>query len=156
VKRKDRDDYWCAGAYIINKAIFKPYIDAIIYPVNTNNWFGVHLIAGYDKPECTPAFCCENNALKTDNLVCIRSARGYASDNFLYNIPYGNSYMLTVPIVTGGILGNQSTLHQDHVNFHVSAFHRINSLVEGMRTGVTHMPSFMNKYCMFNRTNHIA
>lgn len=150
VRRKDRDDYWCAGAYIINKAIFKPYIDSIMPPMD-NNWFGVHLIAGYEKPECTPSICCEKGVFKTDH-VCIRSARGYASDNYLFNIPYGNAYMLTVPIVTGGVFGNQSTLHQDHVSFHVSAFHRINSLVEEMRTGVSHMPSFMNKYCMFNRS----
>lgn len=29
VKRKDKDDYWCAGAYIINKPVLKPFIDAI-------------------------------------------------------------------------------------------------------------------------------
>lgn len=154
MRRKDRDDYWCAGAYIINKAIFKPYIDSIMPPMD-NNWFGIHLMAGYEKPECTPSICCEKGVFKPDH-VCIRSSRGYASDNYLYNIPYGNAYMLTVPIIAGGVFGNQSTLHQDHVSFHVSAFHRINSLVEEMRTGVSHMPSFMNKYCMFNRTevNH--
>ena len=34
VKRKDKDDYWCAGAYIINKPILKPYIDAIFVDMN--------------------------------------------------------------------------------------------------------------------------
>ena len=29
VKRKDKDDYWCAGAYIINKPVLKQFVDAI-------------------------------------------------------------------------------------------------------------------------------
>ncbi len=151
VRRKDRDDYWCAGAYIINKAIWKKYIDHILVPINAT-LFGVHLIAGYEKPQCTPSMCCERGLFKTDNPICIRSARGYAADNFLFNIPYGHAYMLTVPIVTGAAYGNASTLHQDHVSFHVSAFHRINSLVHDMVTGVHPMPGFMNKHCMFNRS----
>lgn len=152
VRRKDRDDYWCAGAYIINKAIWKRYIDEIMVPLS-EQWYGIHLIAGYEKPECTPALCCENGVFRTDNFICIRAARGYASDNYLYNIPYGNSHMLTVPIVTGGAYGNTSTLHQDHVSYHVGAFHRINTLVQEMVTGASPMPSFMNKLCMFNRSS---
>ena len=29
MKRKDKDDYWCAGAYIINKPVLKQFVDAI-------------------------------------------------------------------------------------------------------------------------------
>jgi hypothetical protein len=152
VKRKDRDDYWCAGAYIIDKAIWKHYMEHIFVPIS-DNWFVVHLIAGYEKPECTPALCCDNGQYKTDNPICIRAARGYASDNYLFNIPYGNSYMLTVPIVTGASYGNASTLHQDHVSFHVSAFHRINALVHEMTTGASKMPGFMIKDCVFSRSS---
>lgn len=151
VRRKDRDDYWCAGAYIINKAIMKRLIDRIIAPVSPG-WLGVHLIAGYEKPACTPQFCCKGGEFVHEDPICVKASRGYASDNFIYNIPYGNAYMLTVPIVTGGALGNSSSLHQDHVNYHVGAFHRINSLVLEMSTGAAPMPSFMNKYCAFNRT----
>ena len=159
VKRKENDDYWCAGAYIINKALLKPYIDRIIAPIEGpsttvgNSWVGVHLIAGYERPVCTPSMCCENNKqFNLTNPPCVRSPRGYASDNFIYSIIYGNSYMLTVPIVTGGVFGNRSTLHQDHVSFHVSAFNRINTLVNEMKDGTSPLPSFLNKNCMFNRT----
>ena len=178
VRRKDKDDYWCAGAYIINKAVWKPYIDRIFTPIHTTTtstptttttsstttplhattttatqWYGVHLIAGYEKPHCTPALCCEQSIFQHTNPICVKSARGYAADNYLFNIPYNQAYMLTVPIVTGGIYGNHSTLHQDHVSYHISAFHRINQYIDTMIRGTSPLPAFMNKHCRFNSTS---
>ena len=60
--------------------------------------------------------------------------------------------MATVPMVTGASYGNTSTLHQDHVSFHVGAFHRIDSQVGDMVSGVMSMPPYMNKNCIYNRT----
>jgi hypothetical protein len=34
--RKD-EDFWCAGAYIINKSVLKPLIDKILYDLE-NGW----------------------------------------------------------------------------------------------------------------------
>jgi hypothetical protein len=223
VRRKDHDDYWCAGAYIINKIEMKGYLDQILVPVHftfdatedvftleqlyttrkfsgalsstgvlniastihglvTNSstgtegsltqagkeetrakaseWLGAHIISGYDKPACTPSVCCapagppdsSRSVFQADRAPCVRAGRGYAADNFIYNIPYGNAYMLTVPVMTGAIYGNRSTLHQEHVSLHVSAFNRINSLVQEMKSGVAPHPSFLNINCMFNRS----
>ena len=38
-------DHWCAGAYIINKAVLKPYIDEMFRKL-TNGWTGVSVTAG--------------------------------------------------------------------------------------------------------------
>ena len=38
-------DYWCAGAYLINKQVMKPYIDNILFSLQ-NGWTGAAISAG--------------------------------------------------------------------------------------------------------------
>ena len=56
--------------------------------------------------------------------------------------------MLTIPMITGAVYGNKSTLHQDHVSLHVSAFNRINSIVSEMTANEKLRPAFFNNRCM--------
>jgi hypothetical protein len=42
---RENSDSWCAGAYIINKVVMKPYIDSMIKKL-TNGWIGVSVTAG--------------------------------------------------------------------------------------------------------------
>ena len=62
--RQDKHDYWCAGAYLVNKTMLKPVIDRIVEPLG-NGWLGVNIIAGFggmtprgERETCTPAYCC--------------------------------------------------------------------------------------------------
>lgn len=151
VKRTEKDDYWCAGAYIINKQALKPTIDSIFEKGDHSGFWKIHIIAGYERP-CEPTYCCKNHRLLTDS-HCVNSAKGYQSDSFVYSLAYDKTYMLTVPMVTGAKYGNDSTLHQDHVvNFHVNAFHRINELVAELSSGDRQrIPSFLKSYCSYSK-----
>mmetsp|Transcript_30316 Transcript_30316/g.43356 ORF Transcript_30316/g.43356 Transcript_30316/m.43356 type:complete len:164 (-) Transcript_30316:1961-2452(-) len=112
----------------------------------------VNVVAGYQSP-CWPKFCCRGTKLHSGNgTACVHAARGYQADHYIYSLAYDETYMLTVPIVTGATYGNTSTLHQDHVSFHVAAFNRINSIVTDMVHNDKLRPTFLNKHCMFNRT----
>ena len=90
VKRKDKDDYWCAGAYIINKPVLKPFIDAIFVDLAALSSSSSHppppqqqlsrpaavkIIAGYQSP-CWPKYCCNGSALATGaGSACVHAAR---------------------------------------------------------------------------------
>lgn len=133
--RRSYHDLWCAGAYIIKKSILRPIIDELIkdYIDMTTGWKGqvVSVIAAYDKP-CTPSYCCNGNILQVKS-PCIRSARGYQSDAYIFSLVEGYSYMLKIPIFTGGRSGNISTLHQSHVSLHVESFAKINEITNEIR-----------------------
>ena len=40
-----KEDCWCAGAYLINKEVMKPYIDNILFTLQ-NGWTGAAISAG--------------------------------------------------------------------------------------------------------------
>lgn len=146
VQRVEKDDYWCAGAYIINKDVLKPYIDGIFRKFH--GLFKIEIIAGYERP-CEPTYCCKEHKLTRES-PCISSAKGFQSDSFLYSLAHDLTHMLTVPMVTGAKYGNASTLHQDHVvHFHVNAFHRINELATELSNDDTNRPSFLKKDCSY-------
>lgn len=161
VKRKDRDDYWCAGAYIINKPLLKPYIDAILSPFpydvfvqNPKSWLNANIIAGYEKPICYPKLCCNGTKLiltDENKRFCIFAKRGYQADHFIYSLLFDKTYMLTIPMLTGAKYGSLSTLHQDHVNFHVTAFQKIQNLSIELLQNNEKFPPFYNKFCRFNK-----
>ena len=71
-----------------------------------NGWIGYHIIAGYDKP-CTPSYCCQLHnitglAMKSP---CLRAARGYQSDHYIFSLTEGLSYITNIPIVIGAATG---------------------------------------------------
>lgn len=55
-------DHWCAGAYIINKAVLKPFIDEMFVKL-ANGWTGVSVTAGkilmfsWNVPKLNIRFC---------------------------------------------------------------------------------------------------
>lgn len=167
-------DFWCAGAYLIDKLVLKPIINGIITSLKivdhfsfiskpkrmNESWYGVNVIAGYDKP-CTPSWCCQRRDLLKTESPCVRAPRGYQADHFLFSLTEGASYMINIPIITGARSGNRSTLHQDHVNIHIEAFRRINTFIDEIilgdsdltrnRSELNIVPSFIvNAQCRFD------
>lgn len=159
IRRYTHDDYWCAGAYLVNKEVMKPYIDKIVIDLSNflppshrnSQLFGYNLLAGHQKQKCFPKYCCSDNIYmksvvdrsgnssegeREASSICIDSPRGYQADNFIFSIVPESSYILTIPVITGAVIGNKSTLHQHHVNYHVKAFHRINEIIEEIKTNI--------------------
>jgi hypothetical protein len=62
-----------------------------------NGWMGYQIIAAY---HCWPKQCCNNNIL-TGIPPCINAARGFQADQYIFRLSPGNTYMLTMPIITG-------------------------------------------------------
>lgn len=182
IKHKESDDYWCAGAYIINKDAMMNILSSIITPIlpldhhkdnstsynlsTTTSLLDMKIIAGYKSP-CTPKHCCriDNVTTKAEFVhksPCIKAARGYQADHYLFQLAPQQTYMLTVPIFLAMDVGNQSTLHQDHVSMHQVAFNRMREYVQIMSEGSNSysnskevhsikLPQFLNKHCSFTR-----
>ena len=55
-QRSDVTDFWCAGAYLINKAVMRPVVNRIVHRATSNGWYAMSLIAAYD---CKPSYCCD-------------------------------------------------------------------------------------------------
>jgi GR25 family glycosyltransferase involved in LPS biosynthesis len=144
-----KHEYWCAGAYIINKASIKPIIDRIvsIHP-DKLQYYHMNIIAGFQfrtTKQCVPRQCCssDNKFIRDTNTSCIYSPRGYSADHYIYS--FNNAYILTIPLITSGsAVANNSTLHQHHVNFHSKAFDSINEIIKGMKTGNIPLPPFVS------------
>lgn len=71
VRRKDRDDYWCAGAYIVRKAALRPVVERIFSQLRAAidaadaapRRFRANVVAAYPSP-CFPRACCVNGRLQ--------------------------------------------------------------------------------------------
>jgi GR25 family glycosyltransferase involved in LPS biosynthesis len=123
VKRKPHDDYWCAGAYIIHKERLFQYTHQLLYRKQGNHYLTSQILTGYEKP-CHPSICCDANRTFIKQPPCITASRGYAADNLIFSLSF-YTYMLTIPIMLTSNVGNVSTLHQKHVDFHQAAFRRM-------------------------------
>ena len=169
-QRSDITDFWCAGAYIVNKEVFKPIINRIVRKITSNGWLGMSIIAGY---HCKPTFCCAevdpdnpedeasankkqvffhgwdyNNVsipfyrLKT-NPACMFAPKGYQADHFIFEIARPHAYTLSVPLIGGaGKAGTNSTLHQEHVQWHKIAFDSITAMQTAIKQGKVKLPPF--------------
>lgn len=156
-RREDKHDYWCASAYLVNKTMLKPVLDGIFEDLG-NGWQGVSVVAGHGgtsvpgtkvvKEPCSPAHCCSPTQGEFPP-PCVRAARGYQSDHYLFGLAYGRSFMIALPLVTTAQGGNTSTLHQEHVSLHQGAFHRINKCLNDAAKGVVLVPSYVNTLCRF-------
>eukprot|EP01038_Epipyxis_sp_PR26KG_P017215 gene17215-23726_t len=141
-------DFWSTCAYLIDRVVMKPVIDAVVNITNANNrkWIALKIVAGLNNP-CVPYECCKNG---TDNFElkppCVWAPRGYQADSFLYSMT--KTYMLSFPIITNGKGGNKSTFHQDHVAmFHKRSFRKQRELINQMLSGTVKPPSFAKPAC---------
>ncbi len=142
---RDEQDMWCAGAYLVNKTAVRHVLQGLISSWE-NGLYQYRIVAGYTRP-CWPKYCCspQGEFLLTSPSSCIHAPRGFQADHFVFRlVPFG-MYLMNVPIVTAGRLGNSSTIHQKHVgSHHTAAFHRINSYIMDMKLGTTVAPSFIH------------
>jgi hypothetical protein len=77
---------------------------------------------------------------------CVYAPQGYQADSFLYAMT--NTLMLSVPIISNGLGGNQSTFHQDHVEMlHKNAFKQQRVFINEMLGGGVKLPEFMSPAC---------
>ncbi len=140
-----------------------PIIERIVRKITHSGWIGMSIIAAYD---CWPPACCEdynpdtgerkvlrstfdfNNASsyavrsKTLNPSCVRAARGYQADHYVFEIGRPHSYMITLPLVRGAATGGNSTVHQEQVELHAPAFRSIVKMQQQMQHGEIRLPSF--------------
>jgi GR25 family glycosyltransferase involved in LPS biosynthesis len=169
-QRSDITDFWCAGAYIVNKEVFRPIINRISRKITSNGWIGMSIIAGY---LYKPAYCSadvdrdypnnpdspnkrqtffhgwdfDNRTMPFPrmrvNPACQLAPKGYQADHFIYEIARPHAYTLSVPLIGGmGKVGKNSTLHQEHVQWHAIAFEAINEMQTELKDGSVKLPSF--------------
>lgn len=138
-------DFWSTCAYLIDRQVMKPVVDAVVRDTGTG-WLEFKVIAGINNP-CVPKACCDAG---TDNFElkppCVWAPRGYQADSFLYAMT--TTYMLSVPLISNGLGGNESTFHQDHVELiHRKSFRRQRQYINLMLTGEVPAPSFAKPAC---------
>eukprot|EP00981_Chlorochromonas_danica_P007887 scaffold1898_cov169-Ochromonas_danica.AAC.1 len=121
VRRKDHDDYWCAGGYLIHIERLRQIVDGVLYRAAGG---------GGDHQQ---QFHAKNGHFLASPLRqgCILSPRGYTADHVIFTLSK-ETYMLTVPILLNAPHGNMSTVHSEHVTFHQPAFHRMRQLTDKM------------------------
>jgi GR25 family glycosyltransferase involved in LPS biosynthesis len=162
-KREDFTDFWCAGAYLINKAILRPVIERIAKKITPTGWVGLSVVAGYN---CAPLFCCERynvdtherNVLRASfdfnnqssytvrsnllNPACVRAPRGYQADHFIFELARPYAYTLTLPLFRSAQTGDNSTVHQEQVQWHEPAFRSIREFHSLLNGGKAPLPTF--------------
>lgn len=146
---------WSTCAYLINIERIKPIINGNAMYTEHNGWLDFKLIAGLIQSPCTPkdSPCCvlnENNqyVYTVDSANgCVHAPNGFAADSLLYMM--AKTYVLSVPIITNGRGGNESTFHQEHVeSIHAKAFMQQRNYVNTMLKGVVPMPNFLKNPCI--------
>jgi GR25 family glycosyltransferase involved in LPS biosynthesis len=161
VKRKENDDFWCAGAYIIHKRRFSKIFHSQIFSRISDKSFLASVTAGYARPSCVPARCCARNASSVEfihNQIsqtdCVKAPRGYQADHFLFAMAVGFTYILTVPLLLNSRLGNISTLHQEHVSLHQLSFDKTKVIIQDMLLRSRYpVPNYVNAACTVNFTS---
>jgi GR25 family glycosyltransferase involved in LPS biosynthesis len=139
-------DFWSTCAYLIDRVKMKEVIDSVIRW--QNGWYELRIVAGISNP-CVPSECCVNGSAY-DNFIqkppCIWAPRGYQADSYLYAMT--KTYGMSIPIISNGQGGNQSTFHQDHVElFHKRAFRKQREIINELLAGKVKYPSYMKPAC---------
>jgi hypothetical protein len=68
-KRLDKNDFWCAGAYIVHKERLRPVIDRIVRTLGSaassdgSPKLAMTVLAGYSRP-CFPKLCCSTTTVQ--------------------------------------------------------------------------------------------
>lgn len=150
-KNKHFTAYWSTCAYLINREVLRPAIEKIIRKASDGRYH-VQLLAGLQFP-CRPKnspCCLPNPATKGYTFIaeppCILAGKGFQADSFIYAL--NKTYVLSIPLITNGAGGNQSTFHQDHVeSIHHSAFQRQRTYINEMIKGSVPLPTFAKPAC---------
>ena len=141
-------EFWSTCAYLINREVMRPVIDAVVLTKRVPGVMEFKLAAGVTHP-CTPSQCCTDPTKPNAFQVappCVYAPRGYQADSFLYAMT--KTYMLSFPVITNGGGGNQSTFHQFHVELlHRNAFKQQREFVNEMLSGKIPTPPSVNKAC---------
>jgi hypothetical protein len=144
LKRGEFDASWCAGAYIIHKERMRPVISQIIQKVSEKLY--VAKVQAVDK-RCPQDQCC-TEPRTLPKAPCVVAPYGYESDNFIYNLLFDRSYVSCIPMFLTSDVADVSSMHQEHVVTHQSAFAMIKNLVQYMLiTDRKLLPSYFNPTC---------
>lgn len=146
-----RNKYWSTGAYLINRAVLRPIIDALVRPLAPHtNTYAIKIIAAMKSP-CMPinSECCKSvhktantSVLMFDpsNSICVHSPKGIGADYFLYAL--SKTYVLGVPLVANSVGSESSTIHQQHVSSHLGAIGRMQEVRNMLLANKTLLPCF--------------
>ena len=86
--------------------------------------------------------CCSDATTFNPTPPCVYAPQGYQADSYLYSL--ASTLMLSYPIISNGRDGNQSTLHQDHVEMlHKNAFRQQRVFINEMLSGKVKLPSYV-------------
>jgi hypothetical protein len=89
---------------------------------------------------------------------CIFAPQGFQADSYIYalaasataasvSVPV-TAYVCTLPLITNGLGGNESTFHQDHVlSIHFNAFQRQRTIINELLSGKVVLPVFARPAC---------
>ncbi|RYG67514.1 hypothetical protein EON64_07270 [archaeon] len=126
--------YWSAQAYVINKQQVKSFIDDVVTSNAKGLVVGFRIHNSFFPQECR----------RTRADPCIVSFCLF-SDSYIYagTGEEGGHYVSTIPLVTGGKVGLNSTVHQLEVSAHRAGFTKIRSIASQFRQnllkgGVSH------------------
>ena len=158
---KAAGSFWSTCAYLINKDKLRPIISQLIkfHTIENEKWIDIKIIAATKENFCDHVFvpkeCCKtvfnvtlNTTVTLDqpDVLCSFAPRGFQADTFLYALT--KVYVLTVPLITNGVGGNESTFHQNHViEFHKNAFIRQRNYMNTMLTKQLVAPFFARPLC---------
>lgn len=152
VKRNlNKFDYWSTCGYLIDRVVMKDVIDRVFGIVN--GWMSFKIIAGITSP-CVPRECCYNDNSSGGKIIetfnhttpCTYAPRGYQADSFLYAMT--TTYMMTIPLISFGVGGNESTFHQDHVAMlHQPSQHQQRQYIAKLLNREVPLPSFATPAC---------
>lgn len=136
------------GAYIINREVLKPVVDALVVEDPRTGWTALRVLAGTIIPLCKPSVCCAPglNEFNISLPNCVWAPVGFQADSFLYAL--AKTYVFTIPLFLDGTGSDDSTIHQSHViHQHRASFRRIREFVHEFLSGQTPLPYYIDRAC---------
>jgi len=113
--------FWSAQAYIINKAVVRPFLDDVITK-HSNGSRSFKIVNSFFPKHCQ----------RTKTRPCIL-ANCLFSDSYIF-AGAGPTFVSNVPIVNGADIGRKSLIHQEHVErVHLPVFDLIRQTVSTLK-----------------------
>ena len=137
------------GAYIINREVIKPIVDALI-KTEADGWTSFTMLAGSTLPSCRPSVCCPLPEKPNDFVAslpnCVWAPVGYQADSFLYAL--AKTFVYSIPLFLDGVGSDESTIHQTHViHQHRQSFRRIREFISQFLLKEIPLPHFIHIAC---------